>query len=70
MVLRNYSATDLIYLDENKILIEIFGPKRDEQIGEWRKLRNVKLHDLYGNTDIIRTPKSCRLRWAGHVTRL
>ena len=50
---------------ENKILRKIFGPKRDEQTGEWRKL-----HNHYGNADIIRTLKSRRLRWAGHVARM
>ena len=51
----------------NKILRKIFGSKRDKQTGEWRKLHNMELHNLYGNADIIRTLKSRRLRWAGHL---
>jgi hypothetical protein len=43
------------------------GPKRDEVTGEWRKLHNGELHDLYSSTDIIRQIKSRRMRWAGHV---
>ena len=50
--------------------MKIFGPKRDEQTGEWRKLHNVELHNLYGNADIIKTLKSRGLRWAGHVARM
>ena len=54
---------------ENKVLRKIFGPKRADQSGEWRRLHNGELHDLYGKPDIIRTIKFRRLRWAGHVTR-
>ena len=54
----------------NKILRNIFGPKRDKQTGEWRKLHNLELHNLYGNGDIIKTLMSCRLRRAGHVERM
>jgi hypothetical protein len=53
---------------ENRVLRRIFGPKRDEVMGEWRKLHNVELHNLYSSPDIIRQVKSRRLRWAGHVT--
>ena len=53
---------------ENKVLRKIFGPKRDDQTGKWRRLRNGELHDLYGKPDIMRIVKSRRLRWAGHVT--
>jgi hypothetical protein len=52
---------------ENRILRRIFGPKRDEVIGEWRKLHNEELHNLYSSPDIIRQVKSRRMRWAGHV---
>jgi hypothetical protein len=52
---------------ENKVLRRIFGPKRDEVIGEWRRLRNEKLYALYFSPNIIRVIKSRRLRWAGHV---
>ena len=55
---------------QNKVLWKIFGPKRDDQTGEWRKLHNGELHDLYGKPDIIGIVKSRRLRWAGHVTRM
>ncbi|KAJ4429690.1 hypothetical protein ANN_21891 [Periplaneta americana] len=52
---------------ENKVLRKIFGAKRDEVTGEWRKLHNTELHALYSSPDIIRNIKSRRLRWAGHV---
>ncbi|PSN50350.1 hypothetical protein C0J52_07583 [Blattella germanica] len=55
---------------ENKVLRKIFGPKRDEETGEWRRLHNTELKDLYGTPDIIRKFKSHRLRWAGHVTHM
>jgi hypothetical protein len=52
---------------ENRVLRRIFGPKRDEVIGEWRKLHNEELHDLYSSPSIFRIIKSRRIRWAGHV---
>jgi hypothetical protein len=48
----------------------IFGPKWDEVTGEWRKLHNEELHNLYSSPDIIRQIKSRRMRWAGHVARM
>jgi hypothetical protein len=45
-------------------------PKRDEVTGEWRKLHNKELHDLYSSPSIIRIMKSRRMRWAGHVARM
>ncbi|KAJ4425863.1 hypothetical protein ANN_27489 [Periplaneta americana] len=54
---------------ENKVLRKIFGAKRDEVTGEWRKLHNAELHALYSSPDIIRNIKSRRLRRAGHVAR-
>jgi hypothetical protein len=56
---------------ENRVLRRIFGPKRDEVMtGEWRKLHNEKVHNLYSSPDIIRQVKSRRMRWAGHVARM
>jgi hypothetical protein len=52
---------------ESWILRRIFGPKRDEVTGEWRKLHSVELPNLYSYPDIIRQVKSRRMRWAGHV---
>ena len=48
----------------------MFRAKRDEIIGEWRKLHNAELHALYSSPNIIRSLKSRRLRWAGHVARM
>jgi hypothetical protein len=53
----------------NRLLRRIFGPKRDEVTGEWRKLHNEELHILY-SPNVIRQIKSRRLRWAGHVARM
>jgi hypothetical protein len=50
--------------------IRIFGPKKVEVTGEWRKLHNEELHNLYSSPDIIRQVKSRRMRWAGHVARM
>jgi hypothetical protein len=55
---------------ENRILRRIFGPKRDEETGEWRKLHNEELHNLFSSPDIIRQVKSRRMRWAGHAARM
>ncbi|KAJ4433430.1 hypothetical protein ANN_15689 [Periplaneta americana] len=55
---------------ENKVLRKIFGAKRDEVTGEWRKLHYAEVHTLYSSPDIIRNIKSRRLRWAGHVARM
>jgi hypothetical protein len=55
---------------ENRVLRRIFGPKRDEVTGEWRKLHNEELHNLYSSSVIIRQVKSRRMRWARHVARM
>jgi hypothetical protein len=52
---------------ESKVLRRIFGPKRDEVTGEWRKLHNVELNDLYSLPSIVRVIKPRRVRWAGYV---
>jgi hypothetical protein len=54
---------------ENRVLRKIFGPKRDEVTGGWRKLHNKELRDLYSSPSIIRIVK-LRMRWAGHVARM
>jgi hypothetical protein len=54
----------------NRGLRGVFGPKRDEVTGEWRKLHNEELHDLYFSLSIVRVIKWRRMRWAGHVARL
>jgi hypothetical protein len=51
------------------VLRSIFGPKRNEVTGEWRKLHNEELHDLYSSPSSIRIIKASRMRWAGHVAR-
>jgi hypothetical protein len=50
--------------------MRIFGPKRDDVMGDWRKLHNEELHNLYSSPNIIRMIKSRRIRWAGHVARM
>jgi hypothetical protein len=55
---------------ENRALRRIFRPKRDEATGEWRRLHNEELHDLYSSPNIIRVIKSRRMRWARHVARM
>jgi hypothetical protein len=55
---------------ENRVLRRVFGTKRDEVTGEWRKLHNKKLYALYSSPNIMRVIESRRLRWAGHVARM
>jgi len=54
---------------ENMVL-RIFGPRREEVTGEWRRLHNEKLNDLYSSPNIVRAIKSRRMRWPGHVLRM
>ena len=57
-------------VSENRVLRRVFGPKRDEVAGEWRKLHNEELNDLYSLPNIVRVVKSRRMKWAGHVARM
>jgi hypothetical protein len=52
---------------ENRVLRRVFGPKRDEVTGEWRKLHNEELNDLYSLPKIVPVVKSRRMKWVGHV---
>jgi hypothetical protein len=55
---------------ENRSLRRIFGPKRDKVTGDWRKVHNEELHNLYSSSNIIRIINSRTMKWAGHVTRM
>jgi hypothetical protein len=55
---------------ENRVLRRIIWPKRDEVKGEWRKLHNEELNDLYSSPNIVRVIKSGRIRWKGQVARM
>jgi len=60
----------LYWVFENMVLRRIFGPKRDEVTGEWRRLHNEDLNDLYSSPNIVRVIKSRRMRWAVNVARM
>ena len=55
---------------ENRVLTRIIGPRRDKVTGEWRKLHNEELNDLYYSTNTFRVIKSSRMKWAWHVARM
>jgi len=55
---------------DNMVLRRIFGPRRDEVTGEWRRLHNEELNDLYCSPNLVLVIKSIRMRWAGHVARM
>jgi hypothetical protein len=55
---------------ENKVLRRIFGPRRDEVTGDWRRLDKEELNDLYSSPNTVRVINSRRMRWAGHVARM
>jgi len=55
---------------ENMVLRRIFRPRRDEVTGEWRRLHNEELNDMYSSPNIVRVIKSRRMRWAGHVAHM
>jgi hypothetical protein len=55
---------------ENRMLRRIFGPKREEVTGDWKKLHNEELHNLYSSPNIIRIMKLMKMRGTGHVTRM
>jgi len=57
-------------VSENMVLRRILGPKRDEVRGEWRKLHNEDLNDLYSSFNTVRVMKSKIMRWVGHVARM
>jgi hypothetical protein len=64
-----YAVAQLVEV-EKKVLRRIFGPKRDEITGEWRRLHKKKLYALYSSPNIIRVINSRRMRWAGYVARI
>ena len=59
-----------LWVFENRVLRRIFGPERDEVTGEWRKLHNEELNDLYCSPNIVRVIKLRRMGWAGNVARM
>ena len=62
-----YTRKRKLRVFENRVLRRIFGPRRDEVTGEWRRLHNEELNDLYTSPNIVRVIKWRRISWAGHV---
>jgi hypothetical protein len=65
-----WSLTHRLRVFDNRVPTKIFGTKREEVTGEWRRLHNKELYDLYSSPYIVRVIKSRRMRWAGHVARM
>ena len=65
-----FNTAVMFIMFENRVLRRVFGSKRDEVRGEWRKLHNEELSDLYSLPNIARVVKSRGMRWAGHVARM
>jgi hypothetical protein len=61
---------EVLRVFENMVLRKVFGPKRDEVTGDWRRVHHEKLYDIYSTPDIIRMIKSKMMRWAGHMVRV
>jgi len=57
----------MLYIIKNMVLRRIFGPRKDKVMGEWRRLHNEEINDLYSSPNIVRVIKSRRMRWVGHV---
>jgi hypothetical protein len=72
LILYGCETWSLTFREEQRlrVLRRIFGPKRREMTGGWRKLHNEELHNLYSSPNIIRMNKSRRMRWAWHVARM
>jgi hypothetical protein len=64
------SDSDRLRVYENRVLRRIFGPKRDEVTGGWRKLHHEELHNWYSSPSIIRMIKSRQMRWAGYAAQM
>ena len=70
VTLRSVLSNTVAVKVQKVLNIVLFGPRRDEVTGDWRKLHNEELNDLYSSPNIVRVIKSRRMRWAGHVARM
>jgi hypothetical protein len=66
----NFTFTFSLTIQIARVLRRIFGPKRDKVTGEWKRLHNEELNDLYSSPNIVWVIKLRRMRWAGHVARM